>query len=553
MCSLWLKYKLAKPYAAPEAIAVNSGYSIIEYWAGRLMLAASIVLIILSMSEVIHVNAKGYFVGFVKNFGDLPLHIHYITSFLFGDNFPPKDPIFAGIPLRYPFLSDFYSSILWYGTKSMETALELPGMVLGAAFIVFFSQWINRLTASSLAGYLATVLFLLDGGMGWVYWIRDALSGAASASYTMIEQKGFYWSNVIYTLFVPQRSLQFAVPLVVVIIALTLRAAKMQNNKAAFLFISFLAAGAPFIHAHCVIVLSVFFILIFFFYPSRAWLFLIVPLCVFWTPQVVYLSSLLSYTGKEGGFIRFNLGWMSDGWGILRFWLMNAGVAVVLQVLAFFKYYKAKRDIYILALGGAFLFLIANVLDFAPWEWDNIKLFIFWYLFTVPMVSLYLTDLFKSGSLCCMLVSALLVLSLTFAGALDIHKALKKGGEDHLIFSADDIEIALWIKENTPKEALFLSAPTYNQPIALTGRKLFLGYPGHIFSHGINGSVKSEQVKIMSKGIDNWLYLLRRFNINYVIYGHREEQYGFNKERLDTSLASIAETDTFEIYSVSSQ
>ena len=53
----------------------------------------------------------GMYAGLVNNWGDLPLHLAYITSFVWGNNIPPQDPSFAGEKLVYPFLSDFLSAI----------------------------------------------------------------------------------------------------------------------------------------------------------------------------------------------------------------------------------------------------------------------------------------------------------------------------------------------------------------------------------------------------------------------------------------------------------
>src|ERR1700719_621478 len=63
-------------------------------------------------SRVLIEDAGGFSTGFINNLGDLPFHLSAISSFAQGNNFPPEDPVFAGAPFTYPFLSDFLSAIL---------------------------------------------------------------------------------------------------------------------------------------------------------------------------------------------------------------------------------------------------------------------------------------------------------------------------------------------------------------------------------------------------------------------------------------------------------
>src|SRR6185312_8665290 len=57
------------------------------------------------------VDDRGLSTGLLNNFGDLPFHISVITSFAYGNNFPPEDPTYAGVRFTYPFLTDFISAI----------------------------------------------------------------------------------------------------------------------------------------------------------------------------------------------------------------------------------------------------------------------------------------------------------------------------------------------------------------------------------------------------------------------------------------------------------
>lgn len=510
------------------------------------------ILVILCMREVIHIGPEGYFIGFRNNLGDLPLHIHYITSFLFADNLPPKNPIFSGLPLRYPFLCDFYSAIFWFATGKMEASLEIPGMVLGISFLIIFYQWTVRLTSSHLAGAIAPLLFFLNGSMGWWIWIRDLFHGKVfSHSYSMYSKGGFEWGNIFYTLWVPQRSLQFAFPLILFLWAIALEAAKEKNTRK-FLFLAFLAGGLPFFHGHAVIVLTVIGCGLLIRYPSKSWLFLLIPLTLFWFPQVLYLAQMIGGKSLESlSFIHFDFGWQSKGFEVFWFWLKNTGPFIPLLIWSFWVFHKKKSNQegpILFALGGLVIFLLGNLVVFAPWSWDNFKILIFWYLACLPLVSLGLVSIIRSRFLWLRPLAFICIFMLIFSGILDLSHALWKRGENNLFLSISQIKVSEKIKAQTPKKALILIAPTYNSAVVLTGRGLFMGYEGHIWSHGYNSRKRKTNLKKMVKGDDQAKTLFNQYGITHILYGGREKQEGFDRNYFDREFTLIFQNDGFRLY-----
>src|SRR5690349_21317908 len=72
---------------------------------------ATILLLWRVFAKAMIQDSDGISTGLLNNFGDLPFHLSVITSFAFGNNFPPEDPTYAGIRFTYPFLSDFASAL----------------------------------------------------------------------------------------------------------------------------------------------------------------------------------------------------------------------------------------------------------------------------------------------------------------------------------------------------------------------------------------------------------------------------------------------------------
>jgi len=530
------------------------------------------VLMVLCMRQVIHLRPGGYFIGFMKNFGDLGLHIHYISSFVFSDNFPPQNPIFSGIPLRYPFISDYYSALVWVATNNMEAGLEVPGMFLGLAFIIILYQWTWHLTGSRLAGALAPLLFLLLGSMGWFHWFGDLWRGEANwanllprhGGYGMIPKQNYQWPNVLHALWMTQRGFQFAFPMVIFLLAIVLDAAKMEDKRK-FLFVALLAGILPIIHGHSILILFLCGLVLMIFYPSRKWLYLLIPLALFWFPQVLYLAGKIGpKVIRSQSFIRWGEGWLLDSFSLkvfLIFWLKNSGLLIPLTFLFLFLLPKEKKDFLIFSWLGMAMFFLGNLVIFAPWNWDNTKILIFWPLLSAPFLAYGFSRAFQSKKIWPIPLAVLCFWMLIWTGVLDLTHALRmesdrKSGENHRIFSAEnqenDIEIAKWIRENTPKDAIFLAAPEYNHPLALTGRTLFLGWGGHLWSHGLNAGSRNNDLKIMVSGEGDFKALYRKYGITHVIYGPRERdpQFKFNREFLAKNIGQRHAAYGFILYEV---
>src|SRR5688500_15483771 len=137
---------------------------------------------------------EGYYTGLPNNYGDLPFHISVITSFAFGNNFPPQDPTYAGVFFTYPFLTDFVSAIFVYCGASLRQSMFLENLVVGIAFFGLVHNWALVMLRDRLAAVLSPFLVFLNGGLGWIFlWTtasgKDSLSDFLKAlpnSFTII-------------------------------------------------------------------------------------------------------------------------------------------------------------------------------------------------------------------------------------------------------------------------------------------------------------------------------------------------------------------------------
>src|SRR3990172_7225787 len=300
-------------------------------------------------SRTIIWKMDGLYVGLTNNYGDLPLHLAYITSFVWGNNIPPQDPSYAGEKLVYPFLADFLSAIflkLWLNFRDM---LFIPGWLLTVAFYGVLYYFTYRLTKKRLAAILSPFIFFFSGGFGFYYFYQDISNTSQGLwsflmhlprDYTKIEPLNYHWITPLTCLNVPQRAYLFGFPITILIF--TLLYAGIEHKKwREFLFAGVLAGVLPFFHSHSFLaVLMVTIPLGLIFWDWRKWFLFFMPAFILSLPQVLYLS------GHVGGgtFFKPSFGWMAGKENYFWFWLKNTSLFWPLIIAGFTTIFIFRRD-----------------------------------------------------------------------------------------------------------------------------------------------------------------------------------------------------------------
>src|SRR6185369_13522286 len=182
---------------------------------------AAIVLLKVFSRAVIEDNT-GLSTGLLNNFGDLPFHLSVITSFVFGNNFPPEDPTYAGVRFTYPFISDFVSAIFVRCGADLRESMFIENYILGLAFVGLVHRWALVMLRDKLAAIITPLIVLLNGGMGWTLLFSKASTNEGGLfgvltdlppSFTVIPETTLRWGNAISALLVPQRGFLMGLPL----------------------------------------------------------------------------------------------------------------------------------------------------------------------------------------------------------------------------------------------------------------------------------------------------------------------------------------------------
>jgi hypothetical protein len=118
-------------------------------------------------------------------------------------------------------------------------------------------------------------------------------------------------------------------------------------------------------------------------------------------------------------------------------------------------------------------------------------------------------------------LGAALLILLTLSGAIDVLRAASPI-EDVTLFGQAEVEVAELIRQKTPPRAVILHAPIHNSVVALTGRQSVMGYPGHLWTHGIDYGQRENEVKAIYRGGPESAKPLAHLNVDYVVIGPTE-------------------------------
>lgn len=510
------------------------------------------------------VTSDGVVTGIDHNIGDLPLHIGVVESFVKGHNFPPEHVEFAGARLTYPFMADFVAAIFVMTGASLRKAFLLENLALALALLSLLYHWALALTRHRLAACATILIVLLSGGLGGLSLFHEAWSTERGLfpllmnlphDYTMAP--GLRWGNLLTTMLVTQRSLLLGIPLFLIVWTLWIESLWHRHLAHKERRIMMIAAGLlvgclPLVHTYSFLVAMGVGSCLFLLYLKdwRGWFLFFTGAALLGLPQIWRL--LIKSSVQPGNYLSFHFGWDSDGENIIFFWVHNTGLLIPLSLLALFwrgRRPLLTRDQIRMFFAFTLCFIIPNLFRLAPWIWDNIKIMIYWQIVSACLTSLCLLKFYNARRTILTATSLLLFATLIFSGSLDIWRVISRA-TTQVVFADASIEAAKMIEELTPKRALILSAPDYNQPVLLTGRRSVMGYPGHLLSYGIDYQTRMDDVRKIFQGTAQATSLIDHYQIDYVLIEPRESELFFSNESFFQNYQLVGERCGYRLYRV---
>jgi hypothetical protein len=163
------------------------------------------------------------------------------------------------------------------------------------------------------------------------------------------------------------------------------------------------------------------------------------------------------------------------------------------------------------------LFLFACFVKTAPWEWDNIKLIIWAYLIVLPFVWSEVVSRWAFP------IRAIVCVALFGSGFLTLFGGLAAGKTGYGLANREELDAVGVALKKLPADARFAAFPTYNHPVLLQGRKVILGYPGHVWTQGFDYGQDSSKLGTLMNGAPGWKEAARSFHARYLFWGREEK------------------------------
>ena len=511
-----------------------------------------------SFGWVLFIDGNQWKVQSPNNLGDLALHIAYIKNFALGVSMWPENPIHVGSYMRYPAGTDLFNALLLELDVDLVQGLVWAGVLGSLATFYALYRW---------GGEFGVAGFLFNGGVAGFTVLQ---------TWKLVDYQGgpdVAWKSLPLTMLVTQRGLLYALPAGLLLLCqwrrkyFAQRDGTAQPAEASPAILPFwlelaLYATMPLFHMHTFIALS---LLAAFFFAigdteTRKRLAILVGAALLPATFLVYT---ITDRFRARSMIEWHPGWVqNDGdfaSSFFTFWFVNFGLwlpmALLLVAITWYRGWyslgtrarpdqqntvvsdNGRRQLDIVAFlkavpkmlrsspalafvtPAALLFLFAALVKTAPWGWDNIKLFIWAYLIALPFIWSELIARWpipvRVGLCIALLGSGFVSL---FGGLL--HERTGFGFADRA--ELDHVGKAV---EHLPEEARFAAYPTYNHPLLLQGRKVVLGYPGHLWTQGFDYTDVQKKLEAVMRGAPDWRQQAKAIQARYLFWGREEKTH----------------------------
>jgi len=544
------------------------------------------------------------------NLGDLGLHVTHINFFANGVALWPSNPIYAESQhLRYPAGIDFFNAVLLNANVDLIKGLVWVGLLASVATCYAFYRWggafgiAGFLFNGGLAGFQFLRNFKFDD-----YQDVNNIAWKSIPLTMFVTQRGLLYAIPVGVLLLWHwREKYFRAgedrPA-----SATPTAGRHRAGPLPFWVELSLYATMPLFHIHTFMALSIVLACLFVAGDTQVRGHAL-TLAVSALIPATFFAWMVSDHFQAGGVFEIHPGWSQDDgefkMPFFRFWFFNFGILVpltltlvgflcvqlwksngtrkfeLLGVIAFIivtlsAWYILKKGGHILpvailflgivALLGAAFYIVSNGYSWnqklpedaafifaacvififffsiktAPWSWDNLKLGVWAYFIVLAFLS---TRLIAQWELP---IRVAVYFALFASGFVSLFGGLAAGKGGFGFASRGEVDAVAFAVRKMPLEARFAAWPTYNHPLLLDGRKVVMGYPGHLWTQGFDDYGKTNELlaKLMN-GVANWRELAQTLHTRYIFWGREEKRNYPASQRPWEKTAALAASGTW--------
>ena len=515
-----------------------------------LIIPISLIIWVLMTNHILAPLENGGVSSGQSTYGDLHLHLSFVTSIAEQHAFPPDYSIMPGHIIGYPFFVDMLSSSLFLFGTPVRWAVLIPSYVISMLLVMGFYTVAFTLTQRKAAAVLATVLFFFNGGLGLIYFLDGAK--ADHSVFTRIftgyyttptnfrgnEGRNICWVNTVCDMIIPQRTTMAGWCVFQPLVWLLVNAVKTKERKL-YIILGVLSGTMLMIHTHTLLAFAMICAVMFFAYligeksaedKKKYFINWVIFGAI---TAVMVMPQLFMWTMRQAGsgsFMKLHFNWENKVDPYLWFYIKNWGIAALFAVPAVLC---AKKDNKKLIAGCALVFAAGELILFQPLEYDNNKIFFIAYMILLILIADWLLMMWDKlkGMRGRAYLAVLVIIAGTASGTLtmcrEYYSGVTKDGKGRWqVYSADDLKMADYIRENVPSNARILTGTQLLNPVySLSGRDIYLGPANFISTHGMGREYSSMESRMKSafKGSYNDMKKFCDENgISYVYVGPAE-------------------------------
>jgi len=387
------------------------------------------------------------------------------------------------------------------------------------------------------------------------------------------------WYTPLLAWWLPQRPFLFGFAAALCVFLLVIAARGQPGTRwSAFVVAGLLMGLLPLVHVHSFIALTIVLPLLALFWRRREWLVMAGLAVALATPRLLQLAT----SGEHGSAVLGNtFPWLDPGWlsGVIPdaasqhrglsfgsvfwavgegvrvlltpewwgFWLVNGGIVLPLMLVVGLGWLArhAPPDTWLRAAGDRVggvvtsdlarfalpflaIFALCNLVVFQSWDWDNTKLFSYWWFAGGLLLGGIVVRWWRSAGWRRPLGTAAFV-SVIMTGAVVMLRfmpwtpAVDSNAGPFVWEDAAAQSLAAQVEQRTAPDSVILTLGVHTDPLlTLAGRRTVVGYTGWLWSYGIDYRRRQAEVGAMFLGCArgttscNATALLRAYDVSYV-------------------------------------
>jgi hypothetical protein len=472
-----------------------------------LLLLIFVLSLVVLYRSVWFENASGIVIT-GSNWQDTPLHYEIIESINNG-NFPPQTPYYSGETMNYHYFVDFHTAILEKVYGFLPQLLPF----LNGGFILIYALAVYSLAREN--GKRAAVFATLIATFGWGFSYFGLFSALTSGQFIptqnyMYQYGEFFGLPPMLDNLLQQRPLLIGLPVFALVLTL-LRDMEDKNRVLLAGIVTGLLFPFHAVSFLCAYVAYFVGLLLNSKGFKRHYLYFLVS-AVIALPFLVSSSSSVSIVIAPVWALNF----LKDN--PVLFYVANLGVPFLVSLVTFVFAKKVKGDL--LKVVFLVLFLIPNLVSITPNPWDMYKFFIFAWIPIAVLSGAALASIRKSLAL------VLLLLSVLTTASVIVYNV----GTSYQAASWEEYNLGVWVRNNTPERAVFLTYYSIHSPPTMIGGRLRVAsYVNWAYGHGVPYDDIQKRFADVDRAYtgseEDLRQVVETYNVSYIYVGQDELSY----------------------------